>query len=66
MNKPIYITEEELEYLTNVPDMINEGNEALYSSEEEYEALRASGELCTIEEFSNAIDEAIMRLIPDP
>ena len=66
MNEPIYITEEELEYFTNVPDMINEGNDMNYSSEEEYESLRATGELYTLEEFSNAIDEAIRRKIPNP
>ena len=64
MNDSIYITEEELEYFTNVPDMINEGNEAHYFSEEEYE--RDSQDCITLEEFGRRIDEAIDKLMPDP
>ena len=64
MNDPIYITEEELEYFTNVPDMINEGNDMNYSSEEDFE--RESQDCITLEEFGRRIDEAIRRKIPNP
>ena len=65
MNEPILITEEELEYYTK-PQILTEGNaeNVHYFSEEEY--IRDSQGCITIEEFSNMIDEAIRRKIPNP
>ena len=64
MNEPIYITEKELEYFTNVPDMINEGNDMNYSSEEDYE--RESQDCISLEEFFKLWKESIRRIIPNP
>ena len=61
--KPIYITEEELEYLTNVPNTLNEENEMIFS-EEEYE--RDSKDCITLDQFSENIDKLIRELIPNP
>ena len=65
MNEPIYITEDELEYFTNVPNMINEEN-IVYSSEEKYNELLASGNFVSLEEFRKAWHESIDRIMPDP
>jgi len=63
----IYITEEELEYLTDVPDIACEdagtyGYKRQMSFEEAVKACNG----ITLEQFSRNIDEAIRRLIPNP
>ena len=65
MSDPIYITEEELEYLTNVPNMINEDN-IVYSSEEKYNELLASGNFVSLDDFFRMWEESIDRIMPDP
>ena len=57
----IVITEQELEYLTLVPDTVCEDFENPGMSFEE-----ESKDCISLEEFSNRIDEAIKRLIPNP
>ena len=61
--KPICITEEELEYFTNVPDRLDDDNEGVLSLEE-FE--REAQNCITLEEFSERIGEAIRRMIPNP
>ena len=63
MKEPIYITEEELEYLTNVPNTLNEEN-MVYSSEEKYE--RDFPNTISLEEFRDKWIESIRRIIPNP
>ena len=57
----IVITEQELEYLTLVPDTVCEdfANPEISFEEESKDCI-------SLEEFSNRIDEAIRRLIPNP
>ena len=59
----VYITEEELEYYTNVPNTLNEGMVGILSREE---FARETQDCISLEQFSNNIDEAIRRLIPNP
>lgn len=63
--KEIHITEKELEYLTNVPDTVCERTSSLKSQLSFEEAVKACNGI-TLEEFSKRLDEAIMRLIPNP
>ena len=59
----ILITEEELEYLTDIPERVCE--EAIsYNLKKSFE--RESKDCITLEEFSKLLDEAINRLIPNP
>ena len=59
----IYVTEQELEYLTDVSCMVCE--EILpYKSQISFE--EEAKDCITLEEFSRNIDEAIRRLIPNP
>ena len=60
----ILITEEELEYLTNVPDAVCEPAVPYKAKKSSFEE-EAKG-CITLEEFSILLDEAIMRLIPNP
>ena len=57
----IYITEQELEYLTNVPDEVCEAP-APYKSQRSFE--KESKGCITLEEFSKMWEESINRLIP--
>jgi len=63
----IHITEQELEYLTNVPAVacepaVSYKTKSQLSFEEEVKACNG----ITLEQFSRNIDEAIRRLIPNP
>ena len=59
----LFITEDELEYLTNVPDVVCEET-VPYKSKMSFE--EESKDCITLEEFSKLLDEAIIRLMPDP
>ena len=62
----LYITAEELEYLTEIPTMLCE-DAAPYKRKSEMsfeEAVRACNGI-TLEQFSRNIDDAIRRLIPN-
>ena len=59
----VYITEQELEYFTNIPDMVCE-NAAPYRRRSQRSFEEESKDCITLEEFSRNIDEAIRRLIP--
>jgi len=61
----IYITEEELEYLTNVPTMVCEEAFPLKPKMSFEEACKMYNTI-SLEEFSERIGEAIKRLIPNP
>ncbi len=61
----ILITEQELEYFTNVPNVVCEESPSLKPQMSFEEAVKACNGI-TLEEFSNRIDEAIRRLIPNP
>ena len=61
----IFITEEELEYLTDVPQMVCEEAASIKPRMTAEEAIKACNGI-TLEEFSKRLDEAIMRLIPNP
>ena len=59
----IYITEQELEYLTDVSDVVCEET-VPYKSQMSFE--EEAKNCITLEEFSKMLDEAIRRLIPNP
>ena len=59
----IFITEEELEYFTNIPNVVSE--EAI-SLKQKKSFEEESKDCITLEEFSKLLDEAIIRLIPNP
>ena len=59
----IVITEEELDYLTDVPYMVCEKT-GLYRSQASFE--EESKDCITLEEFSKLWEESINRLIPNP
>ncbi len=59
----IFITEEELEYLTNIPQTVCEEAVSLKPQMSFVEEARGC---ITLEQFSKKIDEAIKRLIPNP
>ena len=61
----IYITEQELEYLTNIPNVVCE-DAAPYKSQRSFEEEVKACNGITLEQFSRNIDEAIRRLIPNP
>ena len=61
----IFITEEELEYFTDIPTVICE--EAVpYKSKSQKSFEEESKDCITLEEFSKLLDEAIIRLVPNP
>ena len=61
----IFITEEELEYFTNIPNVVRERTIPYkYKSQPSFE--EESKDCITLEEFSKLLDEAIMKLIPNP
>jgi len=61
--KEIFITEKELEYLTDVPQMVCEGP---VTRKPQMSFEQASKDCITLEEFSRRWDESIRRLIPNP
>jgi hypothetical protein len=58
----IYITEDELEYLTNIPDLVCEETVQYQSKMSFEEAVKACNGI-TLEQFSIMWDESIKRLI---
>jgi hypothetical protein len=63
----VYITEEELNDLTNPdPDTLNEMNGRDPSILTHEEFLRESQDCISLEEFSKMWEESINRLIPNP
>jgi hypothetical protein len=63
--KEIFITEEELDYFTDIPNVVCE-NTALYKSQMSFEEAVKACNGISLEQFSRNIDEAIRRLIPNP
>jgi hypothetical protein len=61
----IYITEEELDYFTNIPDVVCEEAVPYKSKMSFEEAVKACNGI-TLEQFSALWDESIRRLIPNP
>ena len=62
----LLITEEELEYFTNIPiNMVCE-DPAPYKSQKGFEKAVKACNGITLDQFSRNIDETIMRLIPTP
>ena len=61
----IFITEEELKYLTDFPDMVCEGMVPYKSQKSFEEAVKACNGI-TLEEFSKMWEESINRLITNP
>jgi len=61
----LYITEQELEYLTNVPSVVCE-DATPYGLQRSFEEEVKACNGITLEQFSKNIDEAIRRLIPNP
>ena len=61
----ILITEQELEYFTDVSSMLCEEEISLKPEMSFEEAVKACNGI-TLEEFSKNIGEAIRRLIPNP
>ena len=60
----IFITEDELEYLTNVSDVVCEETVSYKSKMSFEEAVKACNGI-TLEEFSKMWKESIKRLIPN-
>ena len=60
----ILITEEELDYFTTIPDAVYEPAVPYRTKKSSFEE-EAKG-CITLEEFSKLLDEAIMKLIPNP
>jgi hypothetical protein len=67
MNKidEIFITEEELEYFTNTPNVVCEDALSYKLSMDFEKAVKACNGI-TLEQFSAIWDESIRRLIPNP
>ena len=61
----IFITEQELEYFTDIPNVVCEKAVPYKSQMSFEEAVKACNGI-TLEQFSRNIDEAIKRLIPNP
>ena len=59
----IFITEEELEYFTNVPNVVSE---KAFSLKPKMSFEEESKDCITLDEFSKLLDEAIIRLVPNP
>jgi hypothetical protein len=60
----IFITEEELKYLTDIPLIASEGTVSYGKSKLNFEE-EAKG-CITLEQFSRMWDDSIRRLIPNP
>ena len=63
--KEVFITEEELDFLTETPLMVCEEPVSMKTNQNFEEAIRACNGI-TLEQFSKNLDEAIKRLIPNP
>ena len=61
----ILITEQELDYFTNISDRVCEETIPYQSKMSFEEAVKACNGI-TLEQFSKNIDEVIRRLIPNP
>jgi len=61
----IFITEDELEYLTNAPDVVCEET-VPYQSRMSFEEELKRCKCITLEEFSRMWDESIDRIMPNP
>ena len=61
----ILITEEELEYFTDIPNVVCEET-VPYKSHSSFEKAVKACNGITLDEFSKLLDEAIIRLMPDP
>ena len=61
----IFITEQELEYFTDIPNVVCEKTVPYQSQMSFEEAVKACNGI-TLEQFSRNIDAAIIRLIPNP
>jgi len=59
----VFITEEELEYLTNIPDLVCEEKVSLKPKKSFEEESKGC---ITLDQFSKMWDESIRRLIPSP
>ena len=62
----ILITEEELEYLTDIPHTVAEESAYYKESKMSVEEAMKKYNAVTLDEFSKLLDEAIDRLIPNP
>ena len=63
--KEILITEQELDYFTNIPDRVCEEAVPYQSKMSFEEAVKACNGI-TLEQFSAMWEESIRRLIPNP
>jgi hypothetical protein len=63
--KEIFITEEDLEYFTNIPNVVCEKASSYKSKKSFEEAVKACKGI-TLEQFSIMWEESINRLMPDP
>jgi len=61
----IFITEQELDYFTNIPLTVCDDT-ASYSSKMSFEEAVKACKGITLEQFSALWDESIRRLIPNP
>ena len=61
----IFITEQELEYFTGISNAVCE-EPASYGSQMSFEKAVKACNGITLEQFSQNIDDAIRRLIPNP
>ena len=61
----LFITEDELEYFTDIPMVVSEEAFPLKRKMSFEEAVKACNGI-TLEEFSRNIGDAIKRLIPNP
>ena len=61
----LFITEEELDYFTDVPDRVCEDTVYYKSKMTFEEAVRACNGV-TLDEFSRLLDESINRLMQEP
>jgi len=62
----IYITEEELEYFTDIPTVVCEEKVPYRPHKLQASFEEEARDCITLEEFSRNIDDAIRRLIPNP
>ena len=61
----IYITEQELEYLTNIPNMVCEDTVS-YKTKSQMSFEEESKDCITLDEFSKMLEESINRIMPNP
>ena len=60
----VFITEEELDYFTEIPTIVCEKEVRYKSKISSFE--EESKDCITLDDFSKLLDEAILRLIPNP